>query len=298
MNDARRQEFLKLQPLAHSQGPCPNCKICGAPTRLFDAVDFYKHCGEPPDSPYQFGLSGIIVPYYRCNTCRFIFTDIIDDWNSEDLREFIYNSDYLKVDPEYVEVRPRRTAMHLAPLLTSCAQARILDYGSGSGAFAKEMAAHGYTNIESYDPLSSPAPPSGTFDLITCFEVLEHASRPLDTLSEIAMRLSEGGAILIGQTLQPENIEDIAGRWWYLAPRNGHVSLFAHESFFALAERARLQYRGGRGVFGFTSTHVADCVETVIQRIRQGMTPDIRRRLGRARWRHRIRSLRRRLNIP
>jgi len=128
--------------------------------------------------------------------------------------------------------------------------------------------------------------------------VLEHAPDPLKTLIEIAARLSGDGAILVGQTLQPENIEEIAGRWWYLAPRNGHVSLFAHETFVALAERAGLRYEGGSGVYAFTRAQVGEPILHLLNVIRSGMLPDIRRRLARATWRHRIRSLLRRLGAP
>ena len=296
MNDTKSKAFLGLRPLAYSQGPWPICKICGTRTQLFDAVDFYKHCCDPPDTPYRFGLSGIIVPYFRCDTCRFLFTDLIDDWGPVELAEFIYNADYLKVDPEYVDVRPRRNATHLAPALSFCMDARILDYGSGSGAFAAAMTAHSFKRVESYEPFTSPTKPNGTFDMITCFEVLEHAARPVDTLLEIAGWLSAGGIILIGQTLQPENIEDIAGRWWYLAPRNGHVSLFTHETFMALAERTQLQYRGGSGVYAFIRPPTSELTEKVLKLVRSGMLPEIRRRFARATWHHRIRWLRRRLN--
>jgi 2-polyprenyl-6-hydroxyphenyl methylase/3-demethylubiquinone-9 3-methyltransferase len=248
-------------------------------------VDYNKCCSA---TPYQFGITGIIVPYYRCENCRFIFTDLIDDWSSEEISEFIYNADYLKVDPEYLGIRAQRAADAVARVLAPCTDVRILDYGSGTGAFAEAMGTYGFKDMHSYDPFSSPARPTGTFDLITCFEVLEHAAWPVTTLAEIGEQLSGEGAILIGQSLQPDNIEEIAGRWWYLAPRNGHVSLFAHETFLVLAERTHLKYRPGDGIHAFTREHVAEPVRQSVEKL-------VQRRGWRARWQRAIQRIRRRL---
>lgn len=280
MDPAKRKAFDALPTLGSSPNTCPACKVCGTPTRLIDAVDFCKCCSA---EPYQFGLTGIIVPYFRCPNCQFMFTDLIDDWSATDISRYIYNDDYIKVDPDYIEKRPHRTAAHLAPLLSECRNVRILDYGSGSGVFAQAMTAQGYVSVDSYDPYSSPQPLTGTFDLITCIEVLEHSPQPLHTLTEIAGRLSEKGAILVGQSLQPDDIEVIAGRWWYLAPRNGHVSFYTHETFLALAERSHLKYEGGNGIYAFTHGQVDDSVRQVIEKIRRATLPEDKRRLARAR---------------
>ena len=42
------------------------------------------------------------VTYYRCVHCQLIFTDFIDDWTIDEISRFIYNDDYVKVDPEYL----------------------------------------------------------------------------------------------------------------------------------------------------------------------------------------------------
>ena len=241
MEATKQQWALSLRELVRPPERPPACKVCAAPTRLFDSVDFNQHCGAPPS---MFGESGIAVEYYRCDRCGFLFTNLIDDWSAAELSEFIYNADYIKIDPEYLGARAQRTAEHLAPLLISCRDLRILDYGSGSGAFAQSMGAHGFKKVASYDPLSSPQPPRGTFDLITCFEALEHAPQPLDTFAEIAGKLSRKGVVLIGQSLQPDDIEEIRGQWWYLAPRNGHVSFFTHDTFLELAARTRSEIPG------------------------------------------------------
>jgi len=304
MEAAIQQRALGLGELVHTPECPPPCKVCASPTRLFDSVDFNKHCGAPPS---MFGDSGILVQYFRCDRCGLLFTNLIDDWGTAELSEFIYNADYLKIDPEYLGARAQRTAEHLAPLLAPCRDLRILDYGSGSGAFAQAMGAYGFKSVESYDPLSSPQRPSGNFDLITSFESLEHAPYPLKTFAEIAGQLSRQGIVLIGQSLQPDNIETIRGQWWYLAPRNGHVSLFTHHTFLELGERTRLKYRGGSGVYVFTRGSLTDSMQRGVNQILRGTEPEDVSRLAQARrkastrrvrtqWRQIIQWIRRRLS--
>ena len=111
----------------------------------------------------------------------------------------------------------------------------MLDYGSGSGAFAERMAAHGFANITNYDPFSSPARPDGKFSLITCFEVIEHTVSPAVCINDMAAFLAPGGCIVFSQPLQPADIEVLRGSWWYIGPRNGHASIFTADALARLA---------------------------------------------------------------
>ena len=264
MNLSQKQLLDSLNALDPQQSRFPKCKICQAGSVIFDSVDFNKHCSS---APYGFGLSGISVPYYRCARCSLIFTDFIDDWNHDEVARYIYNSDYQKVDPEYISARPRRAAGEMSRHFAGCEQLRILDYGSGSGLFAERMRELGYPHIESYDPFSSKTEPTGVYDLITCFEVIEHSPKPLDTFIDMVGRLSIDGAIVVGQTLQPGNIEDIGGRWWYVAPRNGHVSFFADETFITLAERVNLTYHRGTGLYAFSRSELSKPVASFVKKV-------------------------------
>ena len=260
--DSSQQKLLdQLPALQTDDSRFPKCKLCEGDTAIFDCVDFNKYCSS---DPYWFGLSGISVPYYRCGRCNFIFTDFIDEWNADEVTKYIYNADYIKVDPEYLGVRAIRSALVLARQFAGCEHLRILDYGSGSGVFAEEMRKRGFHHVEGYDPFSSPAEPVGLFDLITCFEVIEHSPKPLRTVEEMAGKLSSGGVIIIGQTLQPGNIDEIGGRWWYLAPRNGHVSFFAEETFITLANRANLTYHRGPGFYVLSRDKLSRPIANVV----------------------------------
>ena len=227
----------------NSYGAGPHCKICGRSSVPFDIVDFNKFC-EPGDF-YRFGFAGVGVYYWRCRGCGFLFTDFFDDWTTNDFSQFVYNKDYLKVDPEYVSARPSRIAGRVAEWLRGCEAARILDYGSGAGVFVERMRSLGYGKVEGYDPFSSPRRPSGKFDIITCFEVIEHSPQPIGTFADILSFMAEDGCVMLTQTVQPPDLLTQGGSWWYLGPRNGHVSTYADETLAAVAARFGLTlYRG------------------------------------------------------
>jgi SAM-dependent methyltransferase len=218
------------------------CKICGSETVDFDLVDANKFCGS---EPYMYGLSGVGVRYVRCVACRFIFTNDFDAWSPEEFTRYIYNDDYIKVDGEYVDQRPRRFAAQLARSLGDQKSLRILDYGSGSGVFENAMRALGFDNVESYDLFSSPREPVGKFDLITCVEVVEHSPTPLATFQHMASFLKPGGVIFVQTGVQPIDIDQQRGGWWYIGPRNGHVSIFGMPSLTSLARHVGLTFTLG-----------------------------------------------------
>jgi hypothetical protein len=227
---------------ANARAASVACKICQHAAPFFDVVDFNKCAGF-----YAFGPAEVPVPYHRCDECGFLFTPFFDDWTESDFRRFIYNADYILVDPEYEAARPVMVAEHLAQFLDGQQNARILDYGAGTGQFAKRMSELGFSHVESYDPFSIPNKPSGRFDIVTCTEVIEHIPSPSTALQDMRSFLADQACIILGETLQPIDIDTIRGNWWYVAPRNGHVSTFADRTLAILAERMGLIFHRGAG---------------------------------------------------
>ena len=258
-------ELLRSLPRLNAKNASMRkCKVCGRDASLFDVVDFNKFCGH---ECYAFGTSGVPVYYFRCPSCEFLFTDFCDEWGPEDYSHLIYNDDYAKVDPDYLGARPIREASSMRSVLKGCESSRLLDYGSGSGIFAEEMTRIGFSKVSNYDPFSSPTRPSGVFDIITCFEVIEHSPDPIATLHDMMDMLSDRGAIFVGQTLQPFNIEEVRGAWWYLAPRNGHISTYSDVTFSTIAHAANLHYYRGNFNYVFARTGLADPVRRAAERI-------------------------------
>jgi hypothetical protein len=250
MRDLLRQLLDNVPPLKRSN-ELLRCKMCGGDARLFDVVDFNKMCSV--HEPLAFGASNIGVPYYVCEECDCIFTFFCDDWDAEAFRRYIYNEDYIKVDGEYVSARPTRNAQEMSGLLLGMEGKRILDYGSGSGVFSGLMNKFGYSTVESYDPFSQPNRPAGKFDIVTAFEVIEHSPSPISTLNEMKDFLTDDGVIIFSQAMQPTNISQIKGSWWYLGPRNGHVTTFSHKTMVKYAERSHLTFFTSPHVYGFSN---------------------------------------------
>jgi SAM-dependent methyltransferase len=216
-----RHSAASLQPT--------ECKICRGPSPLFGVVDFHKSCIEAQGR--RLTLSGCPIYYRRCQQCAFTFTDAFDAWSPEAFRQHIYNDDYLTVDPDFIEVRPSGNAAVVSSTFQLFKDSmQILDYGGGVGLFAQRLRDHGFS-AETYDPFSNfNQIPSVSFDLITCFEVMEHVPWPTETVATIVSLLKEQGAILFSTLLQPDNFAAVGLSWWYAAPRNGHVSLYSRQS--------------------------------------------------------------------
>jgi SAM-dependent methyltransferase len=224
--------------------PAARCKICNGPSLAFDIVDFNKIC---VDDCYRFGVSGIPVLYYRCQNCSFIFTDFCDDWTNQDFATYLYNADYPLIDGEYAAIRPARMADTMAGLLHEHRAARILDYGSGTGAFAERLRAYDFATVENFDPFTSPVRPTGEFDIITCFEAIEHSPWPQQTIADLRRLLKPAGCIIFSTGIQPANIGELRANWWYVAPRNGHVSIFTLAALELLGASVGLElYAGNR----------------------------------------------------
>ena len=213
-----------MQPIADLRSVL--CKVCGDASTLFGVVDFHKSCEEARGR--RLALSGCPVYYRRCGQCGFVFTDAFDGWSQEEFQQRIYNADYVLVDPDFVEARPAGNARLVAESFAGArTMMRILDYGGGAGLLAERLRSEDF-DAATYDPFSQfNTLPDERFDLITCFEVMEHVPWPRAAVGTIAGLLKEEGAILFSTLVQPETFVREGLGWWYAAPRNGHISLYS-----------------------------------------------------------------------
>lgn len=220
--------MMTLRP--SSAAPIP-CKICQQPAPLFGVVDFNRNCeiaGGVTLPPI-----GVPVPHRRCTGCGFIFTDAFDDWSHDDFKTHIYNDGYRAVDPEYLDARPHANAGVVMQLFgAERADRRVLDFGGGNDVLCTALRAAGFSAAATYDPFvpAHAQAPEGTFDLVTCFETLEHMPDPLGGIGQIAEKLADPGLVLFSTLLQPADIARRGMAWWYIGPRNGHVSLFSRDA--------------------------------------------------------------------
>lgn len=239
------------------------CKVCDAPSPVFDAVDAAKNCGE------EVGLvlprTGTAVTYHRCPACGLVFTTWCDAFSPSDFAREIYNEGYAVVDPLYATIRPEANARMLREVLSRALRfggtPRLLDYGSGSGALARALG--DVAEARGYDPFSAADadPPAGTFDVVFSSEVLEHVTRPVACLAAMRDLLRPGGAMLFSTMVQPPDIEVVRGGWWYVAPRNGHVTIFTRAALDAACARAGLRYAALSAEWHLAERDGAPCAE-------------------------------------
>jgi 2-polyprenyl-6-hydroxyphenyl methylase/3-demethylubiquinone-9 3-methyltransferase len=223
------------RPLASTP---PSCKICGGTTALYGTVDFNKSCEE--QRGMRLPPAGVPVHYYRCAACEFMFTDALDDWSAEEFRAHIYNDDYHAVDPDYRSHRPGENARMVANYWGELKrELRVLDFGGGNDAFCAALRGKGFATAVTYDPLAADYArrPEGKFDLVTCFETLEHLPDPAAGIATIVECAADPGLILYSTLLQPYDLATCGVAWWYVAPRNGHVSIFSQQALTAAWEK-------------------------------------------------------------
>ena len=178
--------------------------------------------------------SGEPVTYFRCRACCLLFTPHFDILSAAQLAARIYNAEYATADPDFAEARPRYLANLLRDVLEPAKDSiRALDFGGGQGLLARLMREAGFEGYASYDPFfGNSAPNSGGYDLITAFEVVEHSRDPIAPFQEMLALLRPDGAVLFSTALQPRCLD---ADWWYIAPRNGHVSLHSRGSLRHIA---------------------------------------------------------------
>lgn len=208
------------------------CKCCGKEAVLFDVCDFAKNCME--QSGVYLPLSGVPIYYHKCTSCGFIFTTQFDSLSHDELKDLIYNADYVKVDPEWADARPAKEARLLENSFGEFKQEiSVLDYGGGQGQLARNLAAAGFHDTASYDPFheDQASRPQRTFNLVVCFEVVEHSPDPAKAFTDMFSFLDpERGLVLFSTLVAPPEIGQLKANWWYIGPRNGHVSIHTQES--------------------------------------------------------------------
>jgi len=136
------------------------------------------------------------------------------------------------VDPEYAEAWPRSNAAAVVALFGARrSERRVLDYGGGNDALCAQLPGGGFSVTVTYDPFVPDfATPGGKFDLITCFETLEHMPDPVAGIGAIVAHLDELGLVLFSMMLQPADFDRLGMNWWYVGPRNGHISLLSRSA--------------------------------------------------------------------
>lgn len=186
------------------------------------------------------------VRYYKCNRCRFVFTEA-PYWLAEAYRHPI-------------SIHGDTGMLHRNEVMREITRAlldvyfnrkdRCLDFGGGYGVFTRMMRNYGYA-FDHYDPycenLFAPQYSASLgavrYRLITAFEVFEHF---VDPAAEVERLFTLSDHVLFTTSLLPPHSPK-PGQWRYYAAEWGqHISLYAYESLEALARRLGLKLYSNR----------------------------------------------------
>lgn len=202
------------------------CKCCGANAAFLDVCDFNKNCEEYRG--IYLDKSNIDINYHQCSKCGFLFTNAFESFNSTHYAKYIYNDEYIKVDPDYNGKRPLHFSKIIKQMFPN-EKVEMLDFGGGQGILSRELNKTGF-KMDTYDPFSVDYKdkPNKKYKMIFSFEVVEHSPDPISTFKELFDLLDEGGIIVFSTLLLPQDIKGLD--WWYISPRNGHISIHTPQS--------------------------------------------------------------------
>ena len=226
------------------------CKICSSTNQvLLGSVNAGRVHSK--NNKFPLGKSNHCVEYFFCNDCSFIYSPSWDNKDSNFWNYEIYNESYsTHVDPDFTGKRSKDIAPIIHSIIKILKKAsgknnfQVLDYGSGESLLGKILAKFGI-KVDSYDPYSkfSEKPDSvklNSYDLIIAIEVMEHAVSPIELVGILQGLSNEDGLILFTTKIRSEKNKDL--NWPYIAPRNGHISIFSKKSLRELSSKFNMYY--------------------------------------------------------
>lgn len=232
-----------------------SCPVCGSGNtrNIFTVKDFT--------------VSGEEFMITECTTCSLRFTQDVPDevsigpyYKSEN---YISHSDTSKglVNSLYKTIRKRtlKQKRKLIEEITNKKSGRLLDVGSGTGAFVNEMKVSGW-NVTGLEPdngaikiakdlyglelqqtenLFKLAP--GSFDAITMWHVLEHVHQLHDYISQLKKLLAPDGKLVIAVPDYTSHDATVYKQYWaaYDVPR--HLYHFSPRSMEVLTDKHGLK---------------------------------------------------------
>ncbi len=174
--------------------------------------------------------------YYFCDECQFLFAQS-PSWLNE-----AYTAP-INVCDTGMMARNISLSKKVATIIYFLFEwdARFLDYGGGYGIFTRLMRDIGF-DFYWYDPYSTNLFARGfelgdgdsNFELLTCFEVLEHL---VDPVKEIEKMFGFSDNILFSTQLLPSDIPQ-PNEWSYYGLEHGqHISFYSLETLQFIAKK-------------------------------------------------------------
>jgi len=214
-------------------------------TRMNDEVAC-RACGGSLHPEFSAVVLGDVpVTYHRCTKCHSLML-LNPHWLARAYSEVIVP------DPDVGALRRTLFVHRVVRRLRGAGllprEHRSLDYGSGFGMLVRLQRDHG---IEAwgYDLYATPKfaeiycgreLPAGKFDLITCIEVLEHTTNPIDVLTSLRSRTKDDGLVVVSTEFV--DLQADTKNWHYLAKEHGqHITLFSRSGLDRAIEASGLE---------------------------------------------------------
>ena len=187
------------------------CTVCSGPMTHFDTGVV---------------LAKYAVRYLRCEACGLIALRE-PTWLDEAYANAIFDGDLGLLRRGRVMSRVTSALIRSEGLR----RGKFLDWAGGYGTFTRMMRDKGfdyYTTDAYAQNFLAPGfegDVSGTYDLVTAFEVLEHLEDPYAELEKLA---ASNDRLFFTTELQPAE-PPMASDWWYYTPDSGqHITFFTH----------------------------------------------------------------------
>jgi len=110
---------------------------------------------------------------------------------------------------------------------------RILDWGCGHAYLINDLKKEGYLHVDGYDPYTEEycrLPEKEKYHIITAIEVIEHTSFPFIEIDTMHRSLVDNGVVMVETSFttiaEQEGIS--LDEFFYVAPQNGHSTIFSH----------------------------------------------------------------------
>ncbi|WP_428737706.1 class I SAM-dependent methyltransferase [Sulfurimonas sp.] len=173
--------------------------------------------------------------YYRCPTCKAIFTAKEDLVNLESEKER-YELHDTEIDEGYKKFVFPITSNILEDFSSTV---KGLDFGSGrSEVISKVLQEHGYS-VQNFDPFFSNKPEllQQQYNYISSCEVIEHFYKPKKEFELLASMLLKGGKLYLMSEIYNDSM-DFAS--WYYKNDPTHVFFYTQDTFEWIANEFNL----------------------------------------------------------
>lgn len=208
-------------------------------------------CGDDDGAVH---LAFADIPVRRCRRCGFMFSGRI--LPPEALARYYEGSFGSDRHRRGQIVNARINAAALATLGVLARGRRFLDVGAGYGFLVEALGAHGL-DAHGVEPSTQEAEHAGrlglpvrpglladtgfepaSFDVVACFEVIEHVDRPVPFVAELAAYVRPGGHLVVmTDNFEAAVVRRMGPRWPKWIPHS-HVSHFAPATLEACLARA------------------------------------------------------------